>query len=334
MTDLSTTYLGLQLKNPLVASASPLSKKVATAKKLEDAGVSAIVMYSLFEEEIIHESLALNSFLNRGTDLSAEAQTSFPDFENYNTGPEGYIKQIAQLKQAVKIPIIASLNGVTPGGWVNHARLLQDAGADALELNFYYIPTSLVTTSGDLEGRFLQLVREIRSEISIPLSIKLSGGYTSLPHFTSQVVKAGADGLVLFNRFIQPDFDLDNLEVIPNLVLSTSEEIRLPLRWIAIMFGKVQTDMALSSGVHNGKDMAKAILAGANIAMTASELIEKGPARAASMLDELTSWMNEHEYSSISEMKGAMSQKSVTDPTAFERGNYMRALLSYDTKTY
>lgn len=334
MANLKTTYLGLELENPLVVSASPLSKRTATAKKLEDAGAAAIVMYSLFEEEIIHESLALNTFLNRGTDLSAEAQTSFPDFDHYNTGPEGYINHLAQLRREVKIPVIASLNGVTPGGWVGHARLLQDAGADALELNFYYVPTSIATSAADLENRYLQIVREVRAEITIPLAVKLSAGFTALPHFASQVVKAGAGSLVLFNRFIQPDFDLENLEVIPNLVLSTSEELRLPLRWIAILHGKIQADLALTGGVHSGKDMAKSILAGASVAMSASELIEKGPARATTLLDELSAWMAEHEYESVAEMKGAMSQKSVSDPTSFERGNYMKALQTFDNKQY
>lgn len=334
MTDLSTTYLGINLKNPLVVSASPLSKKTSTAKKLEDAGASAIVMYSLFEEEIIHESLALNAFLNRGTDLSAEAQTSFPDFDHYNTGPEGYLAHISQLKKELTIPIIASLNGITPGGWVKHARLIQEAGADALELNFYYIPTSLMTSASELEGRYIQLVKEIRAEISIPLAVKLSATHTALPHFTSQVVNEGARGLVLFNRFIQPDFDLENMEVTPHLILSTSEELRLPLRWTAILHGKVHADLALSGGVHTGEDMVKALLAGASVVMVASELIEKGTTRATSLLDELTEWMTGHEYESVTQMKGAMSQQSVADPTAFERGNYMKALQSYDTKVY
>ncbi len=334
MTNLSTNYLGLSLRNPLVAAASPLSKKSSTAKRLEDAGVSAIVMYSLFEEEIIHESLALNAFLNRGTDLSAEAQTSFPDFDHYNTGPEGYINHLSKLKEEVRIPIIASLNGATPGGWVNYARLLQDAGADALELNFYYVPTSLTTSSGELEDRYIRLIKEIKSEIHIPLAVKLSASFTALPHFAARAVEAGASGLVLFNRFIQPDFDLENLEVSPQLALSTSDELRLPLRWTAILHGKVNADIALSGGVHHGRDIAKAILAGANTAMSASELIEKGPARAGELLNELEEWMTMQEYESVQQMQGAMSQKSVADPTAFERGNYMKALLTFDSRAY
>jgi dihydroorotate dehydrogenase (fumarate) len=334
MIDLTTKYLGLAFKNPLVASASPLSKKAATAKKLGDAGIGGIVMYSLFEEEIIHEGLALDHFLNQGTDVSQEAQTSFPDFEHYNTGPEGYLKQIEKLKKDLSIPVIASLNGTTTGGWVKYAKMIEDAGADALELNFYHVPTSLSTGAAELEQRFLQLIGDVRQEVRIPLAVKLSASFSSLPNFVSQAVKKGADGMVLFNRFIQPDFDLENMEIIPHLELSTSEELRLPLRWVAILSGRVDADLALTGGVHTGQDMAKAILAGSNVVMSASELIEKGPARAAGLLDELTQWMGEHEYDSVSQMRGAMSQKSVADPTAFERGNYMKALQSFDTKVY
>lgn len=332
MTDLSVKYLGLALKNPLVASASPLTKKTATAKKLEDAGAAAVVMYSLFEEEIIHESLALNAFLNRGTDVSAEAQTSFPDFEHYNTGPEGYLNMVSKLKESLSIPVIASLNGLTPGGWIKYAGMMEQAGADALELNFYSVPTSLKTSSAELEKRLVELIKQIRAEIHIPLAVKLSASFTALPYFAAEAVKAGANGLVMFNRFIQPDIDLENLEVIPHLVLSDSEELRLPLRWTAILHGRVEADLALSGGIHSGRDMAKALLAGANVAMSASELIEKGPARAAGLLEELQIWMGEHEYESVGQMRGALSQKSVSDPTAFERGNYMKALQSYDTK--
>lgn len=334
MLDLTTSYLGITLKNPLVASASPLSKKLDRAKRLEDAGVAAIVMYSLFEEEIIHESLALDHFLNRGTDLSAEAPTSFPDFDHYNTGPEGYLKLLSQLKESLDIPVIASLNGITPGGWMEQAYNLQQAGADALELNFYYIPTDKNTTSDELEQRYLGLIRDIRKTITIPLAVKLSASFTSLPHFAAQAEKAGANSLVLFNRFIQPDFDLDELEVVPHLVLSTSDELRLPLRWTAILYGRLECDLALSGGIHSGQDIVKAALAGANVAMSASELIEKGPARAGSMLIEFTDWMELHEYESVKQMQGAMSQKSVADPTAFERGNYMKALQTFDNKPY
>jgi len=334
MTDLTTQYLGMNLKNPLVASASPLSKKLDYAKKLEDSGVSAIVMYSLFEEEIIHDSLALDTFLNRGTDLSAEAPTSFPDFENYNTGPEGYIKLLSKLKESLQIPVIASLNGITPGGWMDYAFQLQQAGADALELNFYYVPTSVQTSAAELEMRYLNLIKAVRSNITIPLAVKLSAAFSALPNYAAQAAKVGAGGLVLFNRFIQPDFDLDEMAVTPHLVLSDSNELRIPLRWTAILHGKVETDLALSGGVHDGKDVAKAILAGANVAMTASELLEKGPIRARGMLEELAQWMGDHDYESVQQMRGAMSQRSVADPTAFERGNYMKALQSFDNKAY
>lgn len=334
MTDLTTSYLGLTLKNPLVASASPLSKKVDTVKKLEDAGASAVVMYSLFEEQITHESKELDHYLSRGTESYAEALTYFPDLEKYNVGPEGYLEHISKLKRGVNLPVIASLNGVSTGGWVKYAKLIEEAGADALELNFYYIPTRLNLTATELERTYAQLVKDVRAELKIPLSVKLSAAYTALPHFAAELVKEGADGLVLFNRFIQPDFDLTNMEVTPHLALSTSAELRMPLRWVAILAGKVNADLALSGGVHTGVDMVKSILAGASVSMAASELIEKGPARCQSLLEEFTSWMDEKEYVSVTQMKGAMSQKSVGEPAAFERGNYMKALQSYDNKSF
>jgi dihydroorotate dehydrogenase (fumarate) len=334
MIDLSTTFLGLKLKNPIVASASPLSKKVDVVKRLEDSGISAVVMYSLFEEQINNESKALDHYLSFGTDSFQEFSSIYPDFDHYNVGPDGYLEHIGKLKQAVKIPIIASLNGVSRGGWVDYARKMQDAGADALELNLYYIPTRVDLTAAELENNYIDLVQAIRSDIKIPIAVKLSSSFSSLPNFVANLVKAGANGVTLFNRFLQPDFDLETMEVNPHMVLSTSAELRLPLRWTAILYGKIDADIALTTGVHTGEDVVKSILAGANISMIASELVEKGPARAIGLLEELTCWMIEHEYHSIDQLKGAMSQKSVAEPAAFERGNYMKALQSYDNRLY
>ncbi len=334
MTDLKTSFMGLPLRNPLVASASPLSKRIETVKKLEDAGVSAVVLYSLFEEQINHESKALDYFLSRGTDSFQEASTFYPDFEHYNIGPEKYLEHISALKRTVNIPIIASLNGVSSGGWVEYAKRMQDAGADALELNFYYIPTRIDLSAADLEKNYIDLVKAVRSSISIPMTAKLSASFTALPNFASELTKAGADGLTLFNRFIQPDFNLEKLEPTPHLVLSTSAELRLPLRWVAILYSRVAADLALTSGVHTGVDMVKAVLAGASVTMVASELIEHGVHRAGSMLAEFTDWMVDHEYESVNQMCGAMSQKAVAEPEAFERGNYMKALQTYDNMLF
>ncbi len=332
MADLSTTYLGLHLKNPLVASASPLSKKLDSVKRLEDAGASAVVMYSLFEEQITHESEALNYFLDRGTESHAEAITYFPDLGNYNIGAEPYVELIQKIKKAVSIPVIGSLNGITPGGWVEYAKKIEEAGADALELNMYRIPTDPELSSQDLEQIYIDLVSDVRKQIHIPLAVKLSPFFTSLANYASRLVKAGANGLVLFNRFYQPDIDIETLEVVPEIHLSTSEELRLPLRWVAIFYGRVQADLALTSGVHTGEDMIKAAMAGASVSMLASELIAKGSRRIPTLLGEVTRWMEEFEYDSITQMLGSMSQKAVADPGAFERANYMKALTSFDNR--
>ena len=334
MPELTTSFLGLKLKNPLVISASPLSKRLETVQKLEQVGAAAIVLYSLFEEQINNESKTLDHFLSFGTNSFQEATSFYPDFDHFNVGPDGYLEHIGKLKKAVSIPIIASLNGVSKGGWVDYAHRMEEAGADALELNFYFIPTRVNLTAAEMEQNFVQLVKAVREKINIPLTVKLSSAFTSLPQFTSELVKAGANGLTIFNRFLQPDFDLEKMEVDPHMVLSTSEELRLPLRWTAILYGKVNADIALTTGVHNGIDMVKAILAGANVTMVASELVEKGPARAAGMLQELTTWMTEHEYDSVTQMLGAMSQKSVAEPAAFERGNYMKALQTFDNRLF
>jgi dihydroorotate dehydrogenase (fumarate) len=332
MVKLNTKYLGLELKNPVVVSASPLSKKVERVQRLEAAGASAVVMYSLFEEQIRFESRELNHYLNRGTESFAEALSYFPEMENYNVGPDTYLDRISKLKKAVNIPVIGSLNGVSTGGWVDYAKKIEEAGADALELNIYYIPTEFETTSQVLEEAQVDLVSDVRKQLRIPFSVKLSPYFTALPNLAQKLVKAGADGLVLFNRFYQPDLNIENFEVEPSLVLSESNEMRLPLRWIAILYGRLNTSFAISSGVHTGKDVIKAVMAGADAAMMASELIAKGPERVSEILTEIEVWMQRKEYHSIDQMKGSMSQKAVANPAAFERANYMKVLNSYDVK--
>ena len=329
MTDLSTTYLGLNLKNPLVASASPLSKKLDRAKKLEDAGISAIVMYSLFEEQIIHESLELDHYLNRGSDSFPEALSYLPDGGMYAIKPEKYLDQVTGLKKALKIPVIGSLNGVSKGGWTRYARKIEEAGADALELNVYYIATDLDMTSSDIEDTQVELVAEVKSAVKIPLAVKISPFVTSIPNYAKRLVEAGADGLVLFNRFYQPDFDLEELEIIHSLDLSTSSDLRLPLRWISILHGKIDTDFALTSGVHSYTDVLKSMMSGAKVAMMASNLLHSGEQVIGEILSNLATWMKEHEYESIQQMQGSMSQKSVKEPAAFERANYMKVLNSF-----
>lgn len=329
MTNLSTTYLGLKLKNPLVASASPLSKRIDRAKKLEEAGISAIVMYSLFEEQIIHESLELDHFLTRGSDSFAEAQSYLPDGGMYGVSPEKYLNMVAGLKKALSIPVIGSLNGVSKGGWTSYAKRIEEAGADALELNLYYLATDPDLKSEELEAAQVDLVADVRSAIKIPLAVKLSPYITSLPNFAKRLVDAGANGLVLFNRFYQPDFDLDELDIIHNLDLSTSADMRLPLRWISILYGKVHADFALTSGVHTATDVIKAMMAGAKVTMTASTLLNHGEQAVGEILGGVEAWMKEREYESIEQMQGSMAQKNVREPAAFERANYMKVLGSW-----
>jgi len=329
MTNLSTTYLGLNLKNPLVASASPLSKKVDQARKLEEAGISAIVMYSLFEEQIIHESLELDHYLTRGSNANAESLSYFPESETFNLGPDKYLDLVSSLKKSLSIPVIGSLNGVSRGGWTRYARLIQDAGADALELNLYYVPTDPTLTSQDLESAQVDLVAEVSSVIQIPLAVKLSPYITCLPDFARRIVEAGAKGLVLFNRFYQPDFDVDELEIVHSLDLSTSAELRLPLRWTSILHGKIQADLAVTSGVHTSLDVVKSMMAGARVAMMASALLQNGAQMVPGLMGDIQAWMQAHEYESIQQMQGSMSQQSVAEPAAFERANYMKVLGSY-----
>ena len=330
MVDLTTTYLGLKLKNPLVASPSPLSEKVENVKRMQEAGIAAIVMYSLFEEQIIHESLELDHFLSRGTDSFAEALTYFPNIGKYSLAPDKYIEALQKTKLAVDIPVMGSLNGVSTGGWIEYAQKIEDAGADALELNLYYLPTDLNLTSSQLEDNYLKLVSDIRRGVKIPLAVKLAPFYTALPNFARRLVEAGADGLVLFNRFYQPDLDLENLEVVPNLVLSNSDALRLPLRWIAILYGKIKVDLALTSGVHTPEDAIKAVMAGANVAMTTSAILKRGAVAIQQILTGMEEWMTGHEYESVKQMRGSMSQGAIAEPSAFERANYMKVLNSFN----
>jgi dihydroorotate dehydrogenase (fumarate) len=329
MPDVSTTYLGLTLKNPLVASASPLSKSVDTVRRLEDAGAAAVVMYSLFEEEITHESFELDHYLDAGAHSYAESMSYFPDLETYSIGPERYLDHLSQLKAAVDIPIIGSLNGASSGGWIDYARRIEEAGADALELNIYYLPARLNLTGAELEESYITLIEDVCAELNVPVAVKLSPYFTALPHFAHRCVEAGAHGLVLFNRFYQPDFDLEALCVTPNLQLSTSNELRLRLRWVAMLYGRVTMDFAVTGGVHSGEDAIKAVMAGANVAMMASELLAHGCERLGGVLTELGVWMRDHEYTSVAQMRGCMSQRSIADPGAFERANYLKTLGSY-----
>ena len=332
MLDLSTTYLGLRLKNPLVVSASPLSKKVEMARRLEAAGASAIVLYSLFEEQITHESHELDHYLSRGAESYAEALSYFPEMEHYNIGPDRYLDHLRRLKQALDIPVIGSLNGISAGGWIEYAHNIEQAGADALELNIYYLPTDPHVTGAELEDTYVNLVRTVRAQVRIPIALKLSPFVTALPHLAQRFTEAGANGLVLFNRFYQPDFDLEALEVVPSLTLSSSDDLRLPLRWIAILYGRVAADLALTGGVHTAQDALKAMMAGAKVAMLASELIAHGAERLSAILADMHAWMLEHDYESIAQMQGSMSQQSVAEPAAFERANYMKALNSFDNR--
>ncbi len=332
MIDLTTHYLGLDLSNPLVASSSPLSKKVDTVKKMEDAGIAAVVMYSLFEEQITHESKALDHFLERGTNSFAEAVTYFPDLEHYNIGPEEYLDLIQKIKKSVSIPIIGSLNGISSGGWVDYAKKIEQAGADALELNMYYLPTETDLTGVEMENTYVDLVKDIKRQLHIPLSVKLSPYFSALPNMAHRLVQAGASGLVMFNRFYQPDFDIETLDVVPSLQLSTSADLRVPLRWTALLYGKLKADLAVTGGVHTVEDVVKSVMAGANVTMLASELLDKGTRRITELNSQLLDWCARHEYQSVNQMRGSMSQKNVAEPAAFERANYMKALTSFDNK--
>ena len=327
--DIASTYLGLSLKNPLVASASPLSRTLDGMKRLEDAGVSAIVMYSLFEEQIVHEAGELDHYLQYGTESFAEALSYFPEAEEYNLGPDEYIEHLHRAKGTLDIPIIGSLNGISTGGWISYAQKIAEAGADAIELNVYYIPTDPLLSAEKVEQRYLDVLEAVKRAVTIPVSIKLGPFFSSLSNVARRLDAAGADALVLFNRFYQPDIDLENLEVTPNVILSTSQALRLPLRWIAILHGRVKASLAATGGIHTAEDVLKILMAGADVAMLCSALLKHGPGHITTVLDDMVRWMTEKEYESVTQMKGSMSHRSVADPAAFERANYMKALNSY-----
>jgi len=329
MIDLTTTYLGLSLKNPLVASASPLSEDLDNIRRMEDAGAAAIVMHSLFEEQITLESQEVDRFLGAGTESFPESLTYLPEVTYYNRGPDGYLEHLDRAKRVVRIPIIGSLNGASPGGWTKYARKMQEAGADALELNLYYLPTDPDLSAAAVENEYCDLVREVKSSLHIPVAIKLCPYFTALANMARHLDAAGADGLVLFNRFYQPDFDLENLEVRPHLSLSNSNALLLRLHWVAILYGHIRADMAVTGGIHTAEDVLKAMMAGAQVAMMTSAVLEHGVGYFSQVLHDLTGWMEDHEYESIRQMRGSMSMRSVADPAAFERANYMKVLSTY-----
>jgi dihydroorotate dehydrogenase (fumarate) len=333
MIDLSTTYLGLKLHNPLVVSASPLCEDLANLVAMEQAGASAVVLHSLFEEQLTLESQDLARNLWQGTDSFPEALSYFPDMADYNLGPEGYLEHIRQAKAAVKIPVIASLNGSSQGGWLRYAKDIEEAGADALELNLYDIPSHPDVTGVSVEHSYYEVVRRVKSHIRIPLAIKLSPFFSALANLAQHLASVGADGLVLFNRFYQPDFDLENLEVVPSLTLSTPQELLLRLHWVAILHGAVRSDLAITGGIHSAQDVLKAMMAGARVAMMTSALMKHGIEHLGSVRDQLVRWMEEHGYESIRQMQGSMSYRAVTDPAPFERANYMKVLRSYALRT-
>ena len=326
MIDLTTRYLGLSLASPLVASASPLGERLDTLCRLEDAGAAAVVLPSLFEEQITLESHQLDQHLSAGAESYAEAVSYFPDLHTYQLGPDTYLEHVHRAKRRLGIPIIGSLNGVSTGGWIDHARLIQEAGADALELNVYYIPTDPAMTGADVEQMYLELVRDVKASLTLPVAVKLGHAFTAMANVARRLDAAGADGLVLFNRFYQPDFDLEALEVRPHLTLSSSWELLLRLHWVAIIFGHVRADLAVTGGVHTADDVLKAMMAGARVAMMASALLQRGVEHLGRVRADLLTWMEAHDYESIRQMQGSMSYRAVREPSAFERANYMKVL--------
>jgi len=330
--DLTTKYLGMTLRNPLVIAASPISQRIESLVKMEEMGAAAAVLHSLFEEQIRHDEIEMVRLHEKGTESFAESLSYFPEQDDYRVGPESYLDTIRRAKQSVSIPIIASLNGTSKGGWVRYAKMMQEAGADALELNIYFIATDPAMSGRDVESRYLELVAAVKDSVSIPLAVKVGPYFSAMANMAKRLVEAGADGLVLFNRFLQPDIDLETLETRPRLVLSTPFEMLVPLRWIAILHGRVRASLALTSGLHDSDGMIKALLAGADVGMIVSALSEAGAAAITHILDGLRAWMEEKEYDSVEQLKGSMSQENCPDPAAFERGNYMKALTSFTGK--
>ena len=324
--NLSTKYLGMVLRTPLVPSASPLSNGLDNVRRMEDAGAAAVVFHSLFEEHITQEQHELHHHLTHGTESYAEALTYAPDLGELQLGPETYLNEIASAKEAVSIPIIASLNGSTLGGWTQYAKEIEQAGADALELNIYWIPTDLEQTGADVEARYLQILHRVKSSISIPVAVKLSPFFSSFANLAASLARAGANGLVLFNRFYQPDIDLETLSVTPNILLSTPMAMRLSLRWIAILYGRIRVDLAATSGIHNAKDVIKMVMAGADVTMLCSVLLRRGIDYIKVIERGMEEWLVAHEYESLEQFKGSMSQKNCPDPDAFERAQYVRGI--------
>lgn len=329
--DMTTTYLGLELSTPIVASASPITGNPRMWDRLEQAGAGAIVLPSLFEEQIERESAAFDAAFDAAMDLSGEASSYLPDIHGFDVGPARHVALVEQAREHLSIPVIASINGVTPGGWVHYAKHLADAGAQAVELNLYDVVVDPRQTAAEVEHRYLELVEEVRAEISVPLAVKLSPWFTALANFAQRLEGAGADGLVLFNRLYQPDIDLDTLDIAPRLALSTSVESRLPLHWIGILRGVVHGSLAGTTGVHDGADGMKLLLAGADVAMTASAVLQHGPERISAMLAWMRNWMTEHEYTGVQQLRGSVSRSNVPNPDAYERANYYQMLQSWST---
>ncbi len=328
MSDLNTSYLGLQLRTPLVASASPLSHDVSGIRRLEDAGASAVVLFSLFEEQLREDAAEIENSLTVGTESFAESLSYFPRGAEFHVGPAGYLNHIRRAKEAVSIPIVASLNCASVGGWTDYARQVEQAGADAIECNIYSIPTDPTASSSDVEQKYLDIFRAVKHAVKIPVAIKLSPFFTNMAYMARRLDECGADGLVMFNRFYQPDIDLDQLELKPSVALSSSQEIRLPLTWIGILYGRIKASMAATSGVHNAEDAIKLLMAGANVTMLCSVLLKNGVDHIRSIEESMRHWMIIHEYESVRQMQGSMSQLRCHDSAAFERAQYMRAVKS------
>ncbi len=326
---LNTSYLGLSLRSPLVASASPLWENVDNIRRAEEAGAGAVVLFSLYEEQIRREREAVDHYISYGAESFAEAISYVPQPMQYHVGPDAYLDLIRRAKAAVSIPIIASLNGATVGGWTRYARRMQEAGADALELNVYYIPTDPALSGAQVEDTYGEILTAVKAAVSIPVAIKLSPYFSNMAAMARRLDELGTDGLVLFNRFYQPDIDLETLEVRPNVLLSTPQDLRLPLTWIGILYGRLRADMAASSGAHTGADALKLLLCGATVVMMTSALLRHGPGHLRTVLDEMTGWMREREYESVDQLRGSVSQMHAEDPSAFERAQYMRALTTY-----
>lgn len=329
MMDLTTNYLGLRLKNPLVASASPLSREVDNVRRLQDAGLAAVVLYSLFQEQIDNELAAHDHFETLGTHSFPEALTYTPSLDYLPQGSSAYVDHLASVKDAVDIPVIASINGTTLGGWIDHAKRLEDAGADALELNIYELATDPAVAAGAVEDRYAAIVKAVKSTVSIPVALKIGPYFSSLAHFARRLDREGVDGLVLFNRFYQPDIELEELDVVPDITLSAPHELRLPLRWIAILDPIVDASLAATTGVYGAYDVLKLLMAGADVTMLCATLLRNGAGRVRDILDDMVDWMQEHEYESVHQLQGSMNHRACPNPAAFERANYMQALHSY-----